>query len=91
VFHHAAVLMLADVAVIDEVAWLGEGNSHHDGCNPAASGAPRCHRTVAGGSSVGERDAIHETAGVALRRILRVDEKPGLVHVEVMGLGGYVD
>lgn len=28
--HHAAVLVLADVTVIDEIARLGEWNSHHN-------------------------------------------------------------
>jgi len=29
--HHAAILVLADVAVIDKIACLGERNSHHNG------------------------------------------------------------
>jgi hypothetical protein len=38
--HHAAVLVLAYVAVIDEVTHLGEGDHYNYGLDLAAAGAP---------------------------------------------------
>ena len=89
--HHAAVLVLADVAVVDEVSRLGEGNSDNHGGNPAASVAPLPDCSIAGGASVGDGDIIHALACVAGRGVFGQHKELGLVHMEVVRLGRDVD
>jgi len=88
--HHAAVLVLADVAVINEVSHFGERNSHHDTLDRALSRAPRVHRAVARLAAIGQNHVIHQRSGIACGRILWNHVKLGLVDVKVVRLGRQV-
>src|ERR1700721_2618132 len=52
--HHAAVLMFADVAVINEISHFSEGNPDRDRLDRAPPGSPGCHRAIASPAAIGE-------------------------------------
>ncbi len=90
--HHSAVFVFQNMAVIDEVAELGERDFDHDRCHVACTAAPRSNGSIAGRTTVINREIVHQCAGfvAASRRWLHYT-KPGLVYVKVVVFAGHVD
>src|SRR3569833_3263004 len=83
VSHHSAILMLADVTVIYEVADFRERNRDEFRLYLARSIAPFEHGAIALAATAGERDIIHTSTGVADRRAFWKNKKLCLVEMEV--------
>ncbi len=91
VSHHAAVLMLADVAVIDKVANFGEGNRHEHRRHLACAVTPFHYRSITGCASAGKGHVVHHCSAIADGRAFGKHKEFGLVHVEVVRFTCRVD
>src|SRR5579863_5397771 len=89
--HHAAVLMFADVAVVDVITYFGEGNGDVDRFYLAGSASPRGDGAIACAAAVGKRHLVHQDTSVAGGRAVGQNEELGLMHVEVVRFAGDVD
>ena len=89
--HLAAVFMLQNVAVVDKIADLREGNLDPHRRHLAAALTPGGHAAVAAGAAVQQRHIVHHAACIAGGCVGGQHVEACLVNVEVVIFPSDVD